>query len=252
MKVIIAENYDDMSKKGALLIAGQVVMGKKTVLGLATGSTPIGLYRELIAYYQGMGLDFSRIQTFNLDEYIGLKRDDPQSYYRFMHDNLFDHVNIKRENINFPNAGAKDLISECEEYERIIEKVGGIDLQLLGIGNNGHIGFNEPADSFNDGTLIVDLKAETIEANSRFFQSLEEVPKKAVSMGIGTIMKARKILLLANGNAKADAVLAMITGPICPKCPASALRLHNDVTVIIADFDKEYVDKIKKYASHFL
>jgi len=202
-------------------------------LGLATGSTPIGVYQELIRKFQEGELNFSKVVTFNLDEYYGLSPEHPQSYHFFMWDSFFKHINIKKENVHLLNGITGNIAKECKQYEALIQKSGGIDLQILGIGNNGHIGFNEPDISLNTRTHLVNLTAKTIRANSRFFNNAQEVPKQAITMGIGTIMRARKIILLANGKRKARAIERTINGPITTKMPATVLQLHNDVTTII-------------------
>lgn len=236
MLVIKAKDYDDMSAKAANIMASQIILKPNSVLGLATGSTPEGLYSRLIKKYNDGELDFSSIKTVNLDEYKGLTRDHDQSYYYFMNDKLFNHVNIDKANTNVPDGTKEDGDAECARYEEIIKSLGGIDIQLLGIGGNGHIGFNEPDDSFIRDTHCVKLTDSTIEANSRFFASKDEVPKFAYTMGIGSIMQAKKILLVASGKSKAKAVYDTIRGPITPKVPASVLQLHPDA-VIVADED---------------
>ena len=236
MKLIRCRDYEDMSKKAANLFFAQITLKPDSVLGLATGSTPIGIYKELIKYYEAGELDFSRVRTVNLDEYVGLSGDNDQSYRYFMNHNLFDHVNINKENTYVPNGMADDKKAEGERYERQIQCLGGIDMQLLGIGNNGHIGFNEPNSYFDRETHEVKLTESTIQANSRFFATMDQVPKTAISMGIGTIMKAKKIVLAANGEKKANIIYETCFGPITPDVPASVLQLHPDVTVIV---DKE-------------
>ncbi|NNV03029.1 glucosamine-6-phosphate deaminase [Brevibacillus sp. MCWH] len=236
MKLLIAENYESLSKAAAHIVA-QVVTAKPTaVLGLATGSTPIGMYRELARLHREEGVDFSRVTTFNLDEYVGLPPHHPQSYHTFMQEHFFRHVNIPLEQTNIPRGDAPDLQAECRRYEAAIAAAGGIDLQVLGIGGNGHIGFNEPGSDAETTTRIVELAQSTIKANARFFESIDEVPTKAVSMGIKTILAAKRIMLLASGEAKADAVRRMLEGEKTPDVPASLLQLHSDVTVIA---DKE-------------
>lgn len=202
------------------------------VLGLATGSTPIGLYKQLVEWYNKGDLDFSEVMTVNLDEYKGLSRDNDQSYYYFMHQNLFDHVNIPAENTHLPNGMEPDSQKECQEYTNLIQSLGGVDLQLLGIGHNGHIGFNEPGEAFDKQVHCVNLTQSTIEANKRFFASADDVPKQAYTMGIKTIMQAKKILIVASGEDKAEIVRDAFFGPITPKVPASVLQLHNDVTLV--------------------
>lgn len=236
MRVYVVEDYDRLSKKAAQIVASQIRLNPSSVLGLATGSTPLGMYKELIKMHKEEELDFSEIKTFNLDEYYMLNKDNPQSYHSYMYENLFKHVNINRKKIYIPNGMNENIEEECLRYEREIEKAGGIDLQILGIGRNGHIGFNEPDLKFEALTHLVQLDDDTINANSRFFQDLDDVPTKAISMGIKTIMHSRKILLLANGKEKAVAIKNTLTGEIKPEVPASILQLHPDIVVIV---DKE-------------
>ena len=198
MQIYRAKDYEDMSRKAANIIASQVVLKPDCVLGLATGSTPIGAYKNLVEKYEQGDLDFSQVTTVNLDEYKGLPRENDQSYYYFMHDNLFDHVNVKPENTHLPDGTKEDANEECARYEELIRSLGGQDLQLLGLGHNGHIGFNEPDAVFEKTTHCVDLQESTIEANKRFFASADDVPKQAYTMGIGTIMQAKKILVLVS------------------------------------------------------
>lgn len=233
MKVVVVKNYNEISCQTAQLITDHIINKKNSILGLATGSTPIGVYQELIRKFQRGELDFSKVVTFNLDEYYGLSPEHPQSYYFFMWNILFKHINLKKENIHLLNGVTKNIAKECKQYEDLIQKSGGIDLQILGIGNNGHIGFNEPDISLNSRTHLVNLTAKTIRANSRFFNNIQEVPRQAITMGIGTIMRAKKIILLANGKRKARVVERTINGPITTKVPATVLQLHNDVTIII-------------------
>lgn len=232
MRIIKTKNYDDMSRKAANIIAAQVISKPDSVLGLATGSTPIGTYKELVARYQAGDLDFSEITSVNLDEYKGLDRENDQSYYYFMNDNLFSHVNIDKNRTNLPNGMEPDSSKACDEYNAIIKAVGGIDLQLLGLGHNGHIGFNEPADEFVLDTHCVDLTESTIKANQRFFASYDDVPKQAYTMGIRTIMQARKVLVVVSGADKAEIVQKAFFGPVTPMVPASILQMHPDVTVV--------------------
>ena len=234
MKIIRTKDYEEMSRKAANLISAQILLKPDCVLGLATGSTPIGIYDQLVEWYKKGDLDFSTVKTVNLDEYKGLTRDNEQSYYYFMHHHLFDRVNIDEENTHVPNGKVENGDEECLRYEALIKSMGGVDLQLLGLGRNGHIGFNEPAADFPKITHCVDLTESTIEANKRFFASADEVPRQAYTMGIGTIMKAVKILVVANGEDKADAVAAMVQGKINPEVPASILQLHNNV-ILVAD-----------------
>ena len=232
MRIYKGKDYADMSRKAANIISAQVLMKPDCVLGLATGSTPIGLYQQLVAWYEKGDLDFSEVRTVNLDEYKGLSRENDQSYYYFMHHNLFDHVNLPAENSHLPNGMEPDSDKECRRYSELIRSMGGVDLQLLGIGHNGHIGFNEPGDAFDNDVHCVNLTQSTIEANKRFFASADDVPKQAYTMGIKTIMQAKKILIVASGEDKADIVRDAFFGPITPKVPASVLQLHNDVTLV--------------------
>ncbi len=233
MKVVVAKDYREICKLVSRIFAAQVTLKPDSVLGLATGSTPVGMYQELVQMYQEGRIDFSHVRTVNLDEYAGLSGDNDQSYRYFMNHNLFDHINIDKENTNVPDGTATDLQAECERYEQVVADMGSVDIQLLGIGNNGHIAFNEPCSEFPEKTHIVDLTQNTIEANARFFESMDDVPKKALTMGIGTIMKAKKIVLMANGPKKAQTIYDTLYGPITPEVPASVLRLHPDVTIFV-------------------
>ena len=241
MKTIIAENYNEVSKIAANMIKEVIESKDKPVLGLATGSTPEGLYSELIKMNKDKLVDFSNVYTVNLDEYVGLKPENDQSYRYFMNDRLFNHVNINKENTFVPNGVAEDIEEESKAYDRRIEELGGIDVQILGIGLNGHIGFNEPGDYLISGTHRADLAESTIKVNARFFDKIEEVPTQAMTMGIGTIMKARKIILIVRGENKANAVKELLEGKITTKNPSTILNLHNDVTVIM---EKEISDKM--------
>ena len=232
MNIIRAKDYQDMSRKAANIISAQIIMKPDCVLGLATGSTPVGTYRQLIEWYEKGDLDFSRVSTVNLDEYRGLTHTDPQSYYYFMQENLFDHVNIDKTATHVPDGTNPDAADACVKHEQIIKSLGGIDLQLLGLGNNGHIGFNEPGAAFEKETHLVDLAESTIRANARFFTSMDEVPKQAYTMGIRTIMQAKKILVVVSGESKADIVSRAFFGPVTPEVPASILQMHPDVTVV--------------------
>ena len=232
MRIIRAKDYDDMSRKAANIIAAQMIMKPDCVLGLATGSTPIGTYAQLVDAYNKGDLDFSTITTVNLDEYKGITKDNDQSYYYFMNDNLFSKVNIDKARTFLPDGMEADSKKACEEYDKIVEKVGGQDLQLLGLGHNGHIGFNEPSDVFKSGTHCVDLTESTIKANQRFFASYDEVPKQAYTMGIKTIMSAKKILVVVSGADKAAILKEVVEGPITPAVQASILQLHDDVTIV--------------------
>lgn len=232
IRIVRARDYEDMSRKAAGIIASQVILKPNCVLGLATGSTPIGTYKLLVEGYKNGDLDFSQVSSYNLDEYRGLTHDDPQSYHYFMNENLFKHVNIDLDATHVPDGANPDADSACAEYDAMVAAAGYPDLQLLGIGNNGHIGFNEPADAFSKGTHCVDLTESTIQANSRLFEKIEDVPRQAYTMGTHTIMNARSILVVANGAAKAQAVYDMCYGPISPACPASILQLHSNVTLV--------------------
>jgi len=232
MKIITASDYQSMSRKAANIISAQVILNPNSVLGLATGSTPVGVYKQLIEWYKKDDIDFSKVHSVNLDEYVGLSPEHDQSYHYYMKDNFFSHVNIKPENTNVPNGLADDIDAECVRYDKLITNLGGIDLQLLGIGNTGHIGFNEPNEDFDKMTHKVKLTQKTIDANARFFDSVDDVPKYAVTMGIKAIMQAKKILLVANGEGKADILYRSLFGPITPVVPASILQLHPNVTVV--------------------
>ncbi|MBQ8198355.1 MAG: glucosamine-6-phosphate deaminase [Lachnospiraceae bacterium] len=232
MKVYCEKDYDQASRRAANIIAAQVVLKPDCVLGLATGSTPVGAYKELIDKCEKGDLDFSQVRSVNLDEYKGLSPENDQSYRYFMNTNLFDHINIDKNNTNVPNGLEPDSAKACADYDKIIESMGGVDLQLLGLGHNGHIAFNEPAEEFSKGTNCVKLTQMTIDANARFFESKDDVPKEAYTMGIGSIMKAKKILIVACGEDKAEIVKKAFTGPITPAVPASVLQLHPDVTLV--------------------
>ena len=243
MKVQIVKNYEEMSKVAADMFAEVIANKKDCVLGLATGSTPIGMYDKLVEYYKEGKIDFSTVTSVNLDEYYPISPDNDQSYRYFMNTNLFDRVNINKDKTFVPDGQSKDPEKSCEEYEKRIEELGGIDIQVLGIGRNGHIGFNEPdAEGLFQFTHVTDLTEDTIEANARFFNSADEVPKKALTMGIQSIFKARKIIILANGEGKADAIQKTVDGRISTQCPASLLCLHPDVTVIC---DEAAASKLK-------
>lgn len=242
MLVIIKENYDEMSKEAAKQVAALVRKKPDCVIGFATGSTPLGLYKELIRMHKEEGLDFSKITTFNLDEYVGLPPEHPQSYHYFMWENLFNHINVNPSNVYIPMGMADDIDAFCEWYENKIKEVGGIDLQILGIGANGHIAFNEPGSSLGSRTRIKTLTEKTRQDNARFFSSMDEVPKYAITMGVGTIMEARRLLLLASGTSKAEAIRATVEGPIMAKYPATIVQLHRYATVII---DKDAASKLE-------
>jgi len=232
MKIIKATDYKDMSKRAAMIIASQVILKPNSVLGLATGSTPLGTYAKLAEWYNNGDLDFSNVITFNLDEYLGLDPSHEQSYRYYMNNNLLNKINIKLENAYVPNGKTTNIDEECLNYDRKISELGGISLQLLGIGHNGHIGFNEPDECFEKTTHCVTLNKKTIEANARFFESADIVPKKAITMGMKSIMQAKKIVLIANGEDKKEILKKALFGPITPKVPASILQLHQDLTVI--------------------
>jgi glucosamine-6-phosphate deaminase len=234
MKLIIEKDYEDMSKRAAEIIAKELREKPNMVLGLATGSTPIGTYKELIRMHREDGLDFSEASSFNLDEYYRIAPSNSQSYHYFMEENLFKNINLPKERIHIPDSMAEDISAFCKEYDNEIMEYGGIDLQILGIGENGHIAFNEPSDELFLGTHLTDLTSSTIQVNSRFFSSIEEVPTKAVTMGIGSIMKAKKILLLANGKKKSKIIKDMLLNDtITTQMPASMLLLHPNVTIIL-------------------
>lgn len=236
MRIIEVESYKEMSRLAARMIGGQVALKPSCVLGLATGSSPIGTYEELAADYQAGILDFSQVRTVNLDEYCGLTPDNPQSYRYFMDLHLFGKVNVDKANTHLPNGAAPDMQAECARYEALVESLGWPDLQLLGIGHNGHIGFNEPAEDFPTCVHTVQLAQSTIQANSRLFDRVEDVPTQAVTMGIGAIMKAKRVLLIA-GPDKKEIVEKAFRGPVTPQVPASILQLHRDATVIFAKKD---------------
>lgn len=232
MQIIKTRDYDHMSRMAANIIAAQVIMKPDCVLGLATGSTPVGTYEELVRRYDKGELDFSTVTSINLDEYKGLSPENDQSYRYFMNTHLFSHVNIDPEKTYVPNGLEPDSEKACAAYNAVIRQAGGIDLQLLGLGHNGHIGFNEPSDIFEKETHCVDLTQSTIDANSRFFASMDEVPKQAYTMGIGTIMQAKKVLVVVSGKAKAQIVKDAFFGPCTPQVPASILQLHSDVSLV--------------------
>ncbi|MBN1066958.1 glucosamine-6-phosphate deaminase [Clostridium botulinum] len=236
MKILVCENYDKLSEKAAQIIMSQITLKSNSILGLATGSTPIGMYKKLVEMYENKMIDFSDVKTFNLDEYQNLPISNDQSYHYFMDDNLFNYINVKRENIHIPNGMANDIENECVKYDNLIKEAGGIDIQVLGIGNNAHIGFNEPTVNFEKKTYVVELEESTKIANARFFNSLDEVPSKAITMGIGSIFESKKIMLLATGKNKAKAIYDTIYGKVTPEVPASILQFHDDLIVIL---DKE-------------
>lgn len=232
MRFIEVENYEKLSRIASAIICAQVIAKPCSVLGLATGSSPLGTYKNMIKAYENGDVDFSSVKSVNLDEYVGLTGDHEQSYRRFMNDNLFSKINIPLEETHVPNGCATDIDKEGKDYDELIKSLGGIDLQLLGIGLDGHIGFNEPDSVFTAGTHKVELDESTIDANARFFKSKDDVPRFAITMGMEGIMKAKKVLLIANGAAKKDIVEKSFYGPITPEVPASILQLHPDLTVI--------------------
>ena len=233
MRIIKVTDYDEVSVRTANMILGQVNLKPDAVLGLATGGSPVGAYKKIVEAYNNNEIDFSEVTTINLDEYRGIKRSHEQSYWSFMHRNLFDKVNIDPAKINLPDGTNPDAEDACAKYNQIIHAVGGIDLQLLGIGHDGHIGFNEPGEAFELETHCVNLTAETIEANKRFFDgNVDLVPKQAYTMGIKTIMQARKVLMVANGAGKAEIVKKAFFGPVTPEVPASILQMHPDFTLV--------------------
>ena len=243
MRIIVCENYEEVSKKAAQMILSQVTLKPNSVLGLATGSTPIGMYENLVKLNKSGDIDFSEVRTFNLDEYYKLPKENDQSYHYFMYKNLFDHININPENIHIPNGMTDDVDAECDRYDSLIKEAGGVDIQVLGIGNNAHIGFNEPTVNFEKGTHLVQLEDSTIEANSRFFDNIEDVPKKAITMGVGSIFKSRKIMLIATGENKAEAIYNTVYGKVVPEVPASILQFHSDIVLIL---DKEAAKLLKE------
>lgn len=234
MKIIRTRDYDDMSRKTANIISAQVILKPESKLGLATGTTPIGAYQQLIKWYEKGDVTFADVSTYNLDEYRGLTKKDPQSYRYFMNHQFFDHIDIKPENTHIPEGANLDADVACAEYDKLVKDAGYMDLQLLGLGHNGHIGFNEPGESFSKGCQCVDLTASTIEANARLFDSPDQVPRQAYTMGVQTIMHARMILVAVSGEDKAHAVHDMIKGPVTPHCTASILQLHTNC-VVVAD-----------------
>ena len=234
MRIYIGKDYEEMSRIAANVLSAQVTMKPDCVLGLATGSTPIGTYKVLIERCAQGDLDFSQVKSINLDEYVGLSGEHDQSYRYFMNNNLFNHINIDKANTNVPNGLAEDVDAECARYNEVINTLGPIDIQVLGMGHNGHIGFNEPDDHFPLETHKVDLAQSTIDANARFFASADEVPRQALTMGIKTIMQAKKVLVVVSGKDKAEIVKKAFTGPVTPQVPASILQMHSDV-ILVAD-----------------
>lgn len=243
MKVIIVENYEEASQEAAKIFINQVKEKPKSILGLATGSTPVRMYELLREDHEKNHTSYKDVKSYNLDEYFGLDASHPQSYHYFMYKNLFDHININPENIHIPNGMTDDVDAECERYDELIKEAGGVDIQVLGIGNNAHIGFNEPTINFEKGTHLVQLEDSTIEANSRFFDNIEDVPKKAITMGVGSIFKSRKIMLIATGENKAEAIYNTVYGKVVPEVPASILQFHSDIVLIL---DKEAAKLLKE------
>ena len=234
MRVIRAKDYLDASRKTANIISAQVILKPDCVLGLATGSSPVGAYQQLIEWYEKGDLDFSQVRTVNLDEYVGLGAGDEQSYVSFMRKNLFDHININPQNTHLPNGLEMNAAKQCAEYDELIHSLGGVDLQLLGIGHNGHIGFNEPSDTFVKGTNCVDLTQSTIEANARFFDNEDQVPKQAYTMGILDILQAKRVVMIVTGESKAQILKDAFCGPVRPEVPASIMQMHPDF-ILVAD-----------------
>lgn len=243
MKVIVCKDSETMSKAAAQIFAERIRKKPNIILGLATGGTPVKMYKELIRMHKEEGLDFSKVISFNLDEYLGITGDHDQSYRYFMNTNLFDHINIDKANTHVLSGTAKDAAAECKSYEAAIKKAGGIDIQLLGIGGNGHIAFNEPGSAKDSRTRVVNLTQKTIEDNARFFSSADEVPKQALSMGNGTILEAQEIVLIADKASKADAISKSIEGPVTEQVPASLLQTHKNATFVV---DKDAASKLKK------
>ena len=232
LKIILANDYNDMSRKAANLLSAQIIMKPDCVLGLATGSSPIGTYRQLVDWYRKGDLDFSAVRTVNLDEYKGLPRSDAHSYYAFMHENLFNLVNVLPENTHIPDGMEPDEAKACQSYNDVLRRLGGVDMQLLGLGHNGHIGFNEPGEAFEKDTHCVQLTESTIRANARFFGAIDAVPTHAYTMGIRSIMQARRIVVVVSGSDKAAIVRQAFWGPVTPEVPASILQMHNHVTLV--------------------
>lgn len=242
MNILIMKDYTEMSRQAALLVAASIALKPDIVIGLPTGKTPIGMYNELVMIHKNGFVDFRKVTTFNLDEYVGLGRDEPCSFYSYMQRHLFRHINVQPGNVHIPDGKARDLWSECMRYEEIIRQNGPIDLMILGIGHNGHIGFNEPSSEFIPETHVENLSEQTRRANARYFGSLRDVPRQAITMGLGTIMLSRKIILLAHGRDKSDTILRALKGNITPRFPASVLRMHRDCTFIL---DEKAAGKIR-------
>lgn len=243
MKLIVVNNYEELSKVAAKEFSKIIKEKENAVLGLATGGSPVGMYKELIRMYEQKELNFSKTTTVNLDEYIGLNPEHNQSYRYFMNNNLFNHINIDKSNTFVPNGLAEDLEAQCKEYDQKIVELGGIDIQLLGVGNNGHIAFNEPNNELSSGTHIISLTDNTIEANARFFDNIDDVPRKAITMGVGGIMKAKKIILIASGESKAEAIKGIFSGKITTANPATMLQMHRDVTIIVDEAAAKLINK---------
>ena len=235
MEVVITQDYNEMSKLAAQMVAELLNTKPNAVLGMATGSTPLGLYQELVRMHNQAQLDFSRVVTFNLDEYVGLPANHPQSYAYFMQENFFRHVNVQPQNINIPSGTTSNYTAFCQWYERRIAECGGIDVQILGIGTDGHIGFNEPTSSLSSRTRLKTLSEQTINDNARFFERREDVPVYAITMGVGTILEARKLILIASGKSKAKAIAQAVEGPVTSMITASALQMHRDAVVVVDD-----------------
>jgi len=233
MKILVCKDYEELSRKSAEIVVSQVNQKKDSVLGLATGGTPVGMYQELVKSYREGKVDFGKVITFNLDEYYGVDPTNVNSYHYYMNTNFFDHVNIDRKNINIPNGMSKDIEKECREYDEKIQSLGGIDLQILGDGLNGHIGFNEPAKELMSTTHITDLTKETINANARFFEDISQVPTKAITVGMATILRSKKIVVLINGKNKSKIFEKIIGKKITTQIPATLLQLHPDVTIVV-------------------
>lgn len=255
MRILVADNYEEMSRKAAELVLHRIKQKADMTLGLATGSTPEGLYEILITDASQKNASFQQITTINLDEYVGLTKTDPNSYRFFMNQKLFHHIDIQLQNTFIPNGEAKDLQAECKRYDDIITRSGGIDLQILGIGTNGHIGFNEPGTPFDKTTHVVQLTESTRKANERFFTSLEDVPTHAITMGIKTIMRSKEILLLVSGEQKADPLKRLVEGNITNEFPASVLKLHNNLTILadeaaVAKLDCSILQREVESVSH--
>lgn len=244
IRFFLLDDYKGISEVAAAIIEVRIESNPFLILGLATGASPEGTYAELVKIAKEEDLDFSDVTTFNLDEYYPIEKDNPQSYHYYMNEHLFKHVNLKQENINIPNGSSKDIESDCEAYEQKIREVGGIDLQVIGIGLNGHIGFSEPSDVFTKSTYVTDLDELTIEANSKYFDSQEKMPKQAITMGVSSVFKAKEILLIVSGEKKAEILYKSLFEDITPQVPASILQLHQNVTIVL---DKAAASKIKNY-----